>query len=613
MRRRGAGFGGPLGRAMSTTSLSCRSVPSVRAGASPVAVAAGGALALLLSLAPALSTWRTGAFGDTDDAMRAVQLRDWMAGQGWFDLTAHRLGPPPGVLMHWSRVVDVPLALFVRVFSLGLAPEMAERAARIAFPVLLQLGLVAAVAALARRVAGPAAALPAALLIVFGGIGYGQFVPGRIDHHAPQILLLTVMAGALLSSLDPARARAAAVAGAAAALSMAISLENLPFIAVLLAILPCAWVWSGGHRAAMAHLALGLGPGATALFFATVPPARYGVASADAFSAPHLAGALIGSTALLLFAVLPRRAGMPGRAGVVGRVALALGAAVAAGTALLAVFPGCLAGPYAAMDPVVKALWLDRVSEAMPLGAALAHDGATTLGLVGPAALGVLATLAAAASARGLARLRWSALAALVLAGFAGTLWEIRVAYSLQPLAVAGAAWAISRSLAWARERGPAALALPAALFLCSASAGWSLLPLAGASAAPAGMGVAGAACDAPEAFDALRALPPALAFAPIDIGPMLLAYTDLSAVAGPYHRDMAGLRAALDGFRASPEGAEGIVRGTGARLVVVCSAAPGADVGGGDLLSALAAGRAPAWLAPVPMAGTPFRVFRME
>ena len=24
---------------------------------------------------------------DTDDAMRLAQLRDWLAGQGWFDLT----------------------------------------------------------------------------------------------------------------------------------------------------------------------------------------------------------------------------------------------------------------------------------------------------------------------------------------------------------------------------------------------------------------------------------------------------------------------------------------------------------------------------------------------
>ena len=30
----------------------------------------------------------------TDDAMRLVEVRDFLAGQGWFDLTQYRLGPP---------------------------------------------------------------------------------------------------------------------------------------------------------------------------------------------------------------------------------------------------------------------------------------------------------------------------------------------------------------------------------------------------------------------------------------------------------------------------------------------------------------------------------------
>ena len=28
---------------------------------------------------------------DTDDAMRLAQLRDWLAGQGWYDLTQGRI------------------------------------------------------------------------------------------------------------------------------------------------------------------------------------------------------------------------------------------------------------------------------------------------------------------------------------------------------------------------------------------------------------------------------------------------------------------------------------------------------------------------------------------
>ena len=51
---------------------------------------------------------------DTDDAMRLVQMRDFLAGQGWFDLREPRLGPTLGYESHWSRLIDAGLAgLFV--------------------------------------------------------------------------------------------------------------------------------------------------------------------------------------------------------------------------------------------------------------------------------------------------------------------------------------------------------------------------------------------------------------------------------------------------------------------------------------------------------------------
>ena len=33
---------------------------------------------------------------DPDSTMRLVQVRDLLAGQGWFDLVQHRLAPPDG-------------------------------------------------------------------------------------------------------------------------------------------------------------------------------------------------------------------------------------------------------------------------------------------------------------------------------------------------------------------------------------------------------------------------------------------------------------------------------------------------------------------------------------
>src|SRR3982074_2512185 len=64
-----------------------------------------------VALALAAPSIKSGAFDamSTGDAMRLVEVRDLIAGQGWFDLMQHRLDPP-GLPMHWSRVIDVPLA-----------------------------------------------------------------------------------------------------------------------------------------------------------------------------------------------------------------------------------------------------------------------------------------------------------------------------------------------------------------------------------------------------------------------------------------------------------------------------------------------------------------------
>ena len=47
-------------------------------------------------------------FPDPDDIMRLLEVRDWVGGQSWFDVTQYRLNPPAGAPMHWSRLVDVP-------------------------------------------------------------------------------------------------------------------------------------------------------------------------------------------------------------------------------------------------------------------------------------------------------------------------------------------------------------------------------------------------------------------------------------------------------------------------------------------------------------------------
>src|SRR5205085_12491822 len=52
---------------------------------------------------------------DTDDNMRMSQVRALLHGQHWFDLRQYRLNAPFGADIHWSRLVDLPLAAIMLI------------------------------------------------------------------------------------------------------------------------------------------------------------------------------------------------------------------------------------------------------------------------------------------------------------------------------------------------------------------------------------------------------------------------------------------------------------------------------------------------------------------
>src|SRR6516165_9054719 len=73
--------------------------------------------------------WATTAYTlpDTDDAMRLVEMRDFLAGQGWFDLHQSRVNPPAGFDSHWSRLIDAGLAGLYLLFRVMADTPLAER------------------------------------------------------------------------------------------------------------------------------------------------------------------------------------------------------------------------------------------------------------------------------------------------------------------------------------------------------------------------------------------------------------------------------------------------------------------------------------------------------
>ena len=580
-----------------------------RSFALPIAILGALALGIAATLGRAEDVWRTGAFFDTDDALRMTQVRNLLAGQSWYDMTVARMDPP-GSFMHWSRTVDVPLVLFMKFFGLFAGPATAEALTRLAFPLALLAALYVAVAWASRQFGDEYEQIVAVGLAFATGSVFTQFIPGRIDHHAPQIVLLVLMTGAALAAFDPSRAKFAGVSGALAAVSLSISVENLPFILVLATAQPLAWIFRGDEqRTALLSYALGLGAGLVACFFATIGPQRWLVPACDALSVGYALAGLAGAGGLAALAALSPR---------LHSVAIRFSAAAMLGAAPIAALkltaPLCFGDPFVGLDPLVRSIWLDNVAEVQPLFALARSQPAfaATLGL--PIAAALLATIVCAVHATGVRRARLTLLAALIAAGLAMTFWGVRVYSSVAPLAAIGGAAAVTASLRRFKAKGAARAALALLFSLPFAAAAYALVLPADA---PPTAGGGTMSCLRPEAMKPLDALPTGLVFAPIDSGSHLLAFTRHSVLGAPYHRNNRANRLVIDAFLAPPNQAERLVRSSGADYLVICPAQMQAVTIAGHapqgLAAALIAGRIPAWLSPVDIKSAPNLAFRVN
>ncbi len=566
-------------------------------------------VAALLSFPRAEAVWRTGAFFDSDDAMRAVQLRDWRAGQGWFDVVAHRVDPPGGLSMHWSRLVDAPLAALDFAFSRVLPPEQAERATRLVFPFALLAALLALAGWLAGILSGAQARLGAIWLTALSGPMFLQFAPGRIDHHAPQIVTLAAALGFLLQGLDPRQAGRLALAAALMALSMAISLENLPFFVVMMAAPALLFLFDGAAaRAQLLSFSVGALLAFPALYAATVARPAWFASACDAYSFVHLAAVLAGAVALLLLALLaPRCETRRARL-----IALGLCAASALAPVIL-LAPHCLGDPLGGLDPLIRDLWLSHVAEAKPLLSFYASAPGIVVATAAPVALGLLTAGLFAWRSQDVARRRWLTLAATIAVGFAAGLWQTRVFTSVTPVAMVALAAGVVAAVSRLEVSQALRVALVGTIAAIVSPVGLALALPPGADVDPES---AERACLAPDVLAPLAELPPARVLASFNLGAHLLAHTPHSVFAAPYHRNNHGNRIAAEAFLATPEAAEALLRKAGVGLVVWCPQAkssPLVSASPQGLAAMLARGDAPAYLARQPLAATPLLVFALR
>ena len=567
-----------------------------------------------------------GVLPGPDDYMRMVQVFDWLDGAAWTDLSQRRLDPPGGVVMHWSRLADLPLALVVWSAEPWVGREQAAIWAAVAVPSLQLLCLMLITGWAARPLLGHRRLVAAPVMTVLTVPLLVQFFPGRVDHHGWQLLFAAVILGALVRLIrDPDGHGPAFAAALAAGLGLWVGPEVLAWIALFQAMLCGAWIVRGGSGvdAGVKHAAT-LFMITVALLLATRDADVWWVRACDGFTVTY-----VGIAGLVLAFwcgvwLLARR-----RASGFGRLAAAVLAGGLGGTAALVFFPECLDGPYAALDPQVVDAWVANIG--IVRSAFLSAMNApleAPFWLAGPL-VGIAAALVQVMRNWDEERLAWAAVLVFTAAAFGLAGWESRFLPFAHLFAVLPLAWMLSVPWEWTERfsAGPRLAGRIGLLVLFG--------PVPGALIMAAGGGLGGGAeaiavrsvQQQPEACDlrvVVRALPGTsggqrLIAGFIDMGSELLYRTPHAVLAAPYHRNSRGLLDLVNLFSAAADGAaRNIISRRGVDYVLICASSRSIYVYGGGgqdtFVGRLAAGQIPSWLIPVPLGGnTDLRLFEVS
>lgn len=570
-------------------------------------VLGGWAVAAVLLIALSISAISHLWFPDPDDAMRLVQVRDWMAGQSWWDVSQHRLWGGQ-FAMHWSRLVDLPLAQAMGLLDPVVGPTLSTRIAATAVPMATLLAVMALGAALTRRVCGLERAKMAVLLAPLSVPLLYQVLPLRIDHHGWQIVFALLAVVALVGKPN---VRSGMVTGAALATLLTISLEGLPVTVAVLGVSMLGWAFDPTRRGQALATIWTLTGCVIALHVATRGPAML-TPACDAVAPVWIAALCVGGVGATIAMLLPR---LP----LAGRLAILVAAGGAALATLVLIAPQCLGGPFAGLDPLVRRFWYDNVSEGMPIWAQTPSWAVMTIGFP---ITGLIGGAFAWRASRGEDRARWTMLLALSAATFALSLLVMRTGATANALALPGGAWAMHAMLTRARAVQAVflrVLATAGALLAATPGlAGSALLgpPETTSTDSSSVSGLARPVCDRGHEISDLAVLPTATLFAPIDVTPQILATTGHRAIAGGYHRNLAALHRTIATYMADPMTAHHWVVQSGARYVVGCPGANETEMykhfAPNGLWAQLERGEKIDWLEPVKIAHSPVLVWRV-
>lgn len=549
-------------------------------------------------------------FSDPDDTMRLLEVRDFLAGQSWFDVSQHRINPPVGGPMHWSRLVDLPIAAVILLLRPFFGAHGAEIGAVLIIPALTLAVLLYALYGAVCALMGQGRALLCCAAFAISPFVFVQCGAMRIDHHAWQAVM---MAFALGGTLHADGCRAGAIAGLAMAIWLRISIEGLAFAALTGAVMTFRYILDAQEWPRLAMYLWTLVSVSVVLLLGTQGWNGALVSHCDSMSSVYL-GPLV---------VLPPLAGILhkiiGQGTPTRRLLPTLLGTAASIAILVGIGRECFAGPFGMLDPVVYKFWYLGIAEGLPIWM---QDADTAIIVLLPALIGTTG-YAVAASREGnrFRRLDWLSLLIFSIGATLLAVLVMRTGFVAHLIAIPGAAWLTANLFKRARSLSKATFRIPATIVSVMLLFPIVVIPVKSAALPeqapikaqmtkivnPVGI----------SEIEALEQLAPSTVLAPIDIGPAILLRTRNAIVGTGHHRNAKGMKLVFDAFLAPPVEAHAIVMRSSATYLVV------APMGETDryrefaprgLAAQLLGGKHPDWLSPISLPGLKaLRLYRIS